>query len=216
MPANRRLVASDPLATMSNEPGDIGFVTVVHSRPGIQPLDVKRRGTSESSPDSRTRTHRLPPPFSQVRSTRQAGASTGNWPHVMPQNRTMLLKPQSRYQPLGSATVGHELSPNTRRYGLVRIRQPECAICYHQATTIPPQFAQFSRPSPVHEVTARDHTASTAEAASGERTRPPMAFNSVRPLPGGHLLSEVRPSPVAPPRAQRSRRARRAPAPRPC
>jgi hypothetical protein len=49
MPANRRGVVDGRLTTGSNEPGDIGFVTVVHERPDVQPLAAKRRLTAESS-----------------------------------------------------------------------------------------------------------------------------------------------------------------------
>ncbi|MCW2899336.1 MAG: hypothetical protein JWO67_1601 [Streptosporangiaceae bacterium] len=49
VPASHRGAVGGRLATSSNEPGDIGFVTVVQRRPGGQPLAGKRGRFRKSS-----------------------------------------------------------------------------------------------------------------------------------------------------------------------
>src|ERR687887_2763578 len=46
-------VVSDHRTTASNQPADIGFVTVVHLRHGVQPLAGKRKRTPNGSPSAR-------------------------------------------------------------------------------------------------------------------------------------------------------------------
>src|SRR5919202_413611 len=46
-------VVSDQQTTASNQPADIGFVTVVHLRHGVQPLAEKRKRALPGSPEAR-------------------------------------------------------------------------------------------------------------------------------------------------------------------